>query len=108
MTNKETIFENCSKELQRYFDSTLIITLFSDLFKKHSNLGEIKFIEHELKKIENPLKDEIIKLSKRDIYEKFKDKIKELKKIEVDLLIRNGKFDVIEFKTTISNDPREI
>ncbi|MDP2926260.1 MAG: hypothetical protein Q8N99_07825 [Nanoarchaeota archaeon] len=108
MVKKEVVFDNCLKELQRYYDSTLIVTLFSDLFNKNFSLGEIRFIEHDLKKIDDSLKQEIINLSKKDILEKFRDKIKSLGKIEIDLLIKNGKFDILEFKTSISSNPQEL
>lgn len=108
MIKKELAFDNCLKEWQRYSDSTLIITLFSDFFIKDKKLGEIKFVEHELKKIDDSLKNEISKLQKSEILGKFKDRIKSLNRIEIDLLIKNEKFDILEFKTSISNNPQEL
>jgi hypothetical protein len=108
MIKKETLMKDCFKELQRYSDSTLIVTTFSDLIEKNPELGNIEFIEKELKIVDKESKNLIANSSNGDLLDKSKSKIKILKKVEVDLLIKNNGFDVVEFKTSVSNHENEL
>lgn len=107
MVNQEEIFQEILKEQRRYSDSTLIITLFSELLKRE-NLGEIIFIEKELKKLNDELKKKILKKTQAQVLQELKNDIKNLPKIEIDLILKNDKYEIVEFKTSVSHHPDEV
>ena len=99
--------QECFLEYQRYADTTLIITLFSELLNKDEKLGKIRFIEKDLKVLDENLQEKMAKLSRGEILNTLKEDIKELKKVEVDLVIDSGNFEIVEFKTSVSSSGDE-
>ena len=108
MISQEALLKEISGEQKRYSDSTLIITLFSELLKSSPGLGEVIFIEKELKKLNVELKQELLSKTRAEIISNFKEKIKGLPKIEVDLILKNDSYEALEFKTSVSSHPDEI
>jgi hypothetical protein len=99
--------KNLKLEYQRYADSTLIITLFSEILKENNSLGKLKYIEKELKLINKELESKLNSLSIQEILQNHKSDLKGLKKIEVDLVIESNDFEIVEFKTSVSENINE-
>lgn len=108
MVSKESLSKENLQELQRYSDSTLIVTLISKIMQENQNLGKLIFIEKELKKINDELKNKISGKDNGFIHNNFKDELKKLDKIEVDLITQEEKSNIIEFKTSISSNDAEL
>lgn len=108
MISKKDLSKEFFAEVQRYSDSTLIVTSISELIGKNSDLGMILFLEKELKKIDESFKEKLKGKDNSFILKNFKDKLKTLQKIEVDLIIKEKAHNIVEFKTSISPHQDEI